>query len=126
MKSEIIELHGVVFPGAKKRIWAWAKLHEICWICGNDWGLQSHHIQRQGMCYRNWGDVECNLFRVCPNCHEVADAMPYADQLAYKLAHDQETFNLGAWRHCLDGPIIRSAERVTMREIADATERLAL
>ncbi len=115
-----------IFPGSKKRIWAWGKLHETCWVCGSDWDLQCHHIQRLSSCYRNWGDVECNLFRTCPVCHDVADGLTHAEQLAYKAFHDPKTFDLQAWLHCRDGPILRSTTRVTMPEINEALERLAL
>ena len=113
-----------IFPGSHRRITAWAKLHGFCWYCKDDWALQTHHIQRRSSCYRNWGDVELNLFRTCPGCHETkVDAMSHAEQLAYKAFYDPDTFNLGAWLHCRDGPFLKAPERVTMEEVIEAAER---
>lgn len=116
-----------IFPGSKKRVTEWGKLHGTCWICGTDWNLQTHHIERRAICYRDWGDVECNLFRTCGLCHDdKLAAMPHSIQLAYKSFYDPDTVDLQAWLHCRDGPFVRSGSRVTADEIGDALHLLGL
>ena len=71
------------FPGSQRRRILWANNKHACWICGRNWGLQTHHIERRSHCYPKYADVECNFFRTCDDCHDVKlAAMPHAEQLA--------------------------------------------
>ena len=115
------------FPGSQARRHAWvSRIKTVCWVCGHDWGkwtidqrtYQTHHIQRRSSCYPNWHDVECNLLACCALCHETRLAsMPHAEQLAMKLLNDPLAYNLEMWLHCRDGPVLRSAERVTGEDV---------
>lgn len=116
------------FPGSKERVMEWKQSRNpACWVC--KWNLDrhtywdhrkldAHHIQRRSSSYRDWKDVECNLFMTCNLCHATSlDSMAHSSQLAYKMKYDRENYHLRLWHHCRDGPELRSKLRVTQQEV---------
>lgn len=73
---------------------------KVCMICGQKGdfrGLQVHEITRRSHAKQKWWH-RCNALLVCGDCHEGDLAsMPAARQLAYKLKHDKENYDLTAW-----------------------------
>jgi len=65
-------------------------------ICGSSVGsaLDCHEMVRRSASPGKWGST-ANLLAVCRQCHStVVVNMPLAMQLAHKLLHDPDHFNL--------------------------------
>lgn len=91
-------------PGYWKRVKTirqrWLREHATtvgrCMICGSHTGyiLDCHEMVRRSASPGKWGST-ANLLAVCRQCHStVVVNMPLAMQLAHKLLHDPDHFNL--------------------------------
>ena len=101
-----------------------------CWICGFNqatsqecrW-LEVHHIDRKSHSTVR-ADHPANYFLACNVDHAEALAnMPHAKQLAYKLKHDPDYFDLEEWLSLRDHEL-KAPDRVTYREIEDCLDSL--
>ena len=108
-------------PDLKARREQWrASQPQRCWDkeCrgGALWlGLQVHEIERKSQAPKRWCH-ECNFALLCAECHGGRWAtMPHAKQLAYKLVHDPEHFDLGKWLSLQP----RGPRYVTMADISE-------
>jgi hypothetical protein len=92
---------------------------QVCCGCGRAIPrklLQIHEIERRSQAQRTWGH-RSNYLLLCAGCHAGDfDSMPHADQLARKLLHDPEHFDLNVWLKIRD-PELRAPQRVTLREV---------
>lgn len=110
--------------------WKESIFPQQCWICGfSPWMrpglLQVHHIERRSHATVRQ-DHACNYFLTCNRgCHETKlntiGNTSHAMQLAYKLKHDPEHFDLEAWLRLRD-PDLKAPDRVTLREVEDALD----
>ena len=89
-------------PGYWKRVktirqrWAEDSASEgVCMICGSgQLCLDVHEMVRRSQSPGKWGS-RANLLAVCRQCHStVVVNMPLSMQLAHKLLHDPDHFNL--------------------------------
>jgi hypothetical protein len=72
----------------------WGQEHDTCWLCGrSDVRLETHEITRGN--YRPKAVKEpATWCRVCRGCHSTLSSMTIAEQLALKLIHDPEFYDL--------------------------------
>ena len=50
---------------------------DICFICGSDYSLQTHHIMNGH--YKKASEKHGLLIKVCPNCHTMAPGAIHRD-----------------------------------------------
>jgi len=90
---------------------AWRQLHCYgpCMVCGKLSGmLDCHEMHSRARAPRKGGH-RANYLAVCRTCHEgVVVNMPLTRQLAHKLLHDADNFDLGAMSRIVGRAILLS------------------
>lgn len=100
--------------GKEARAW----MNGRCMGCGRKKAdMHIHEIERRGHAPDRWAH-RCNYLLLCPLCHGWRfDAMPHAEQLAYKMFWDEDNYDLYAWLRLRD-PELKAMHRVTFGEVA--------
>jgi hypothetical protein len=71
-------------------------LGNLCMICGRTSHVRPdcHEPVRRSHAPRQWG-IRANYLLACRECHDrIVPSMPLSQQLAYKLLHDPDHFDL--------------------------------
>ena len=77
-----------------------------CMICGSLPAFDCHEMVRRSAAPRRWGR-RANYLAVCRRCHEGPVVnMPLSMQLAHKLLHDPDNFDLAIISEIVGRPVL--------------------
>lgn len=97
---------------------AWRRsVPQRCMLCGGDYLLAVHEIERRSAAPKRWAHP-CNYLLLDQNCHDKMGNTywPQARQLALKLLTNPTAFDLDTWLRLKD-PELLAPNRVTLQDV---------